>query len=141
MSEPDYTPWMESDIEIELFDSIATAINSDYPACKVTNTYTRTAPGFPCVMLYEADNFSGGMDGSNHEIASNVMYEAQVFSAKEGDSKSEAVEIMQLVNRLMTMAGFRRTSQTPAENLEDATVFRLVARYVASVQNNTIYRR
>ena len=77
-----------NNIEIELFDMIATAVNVQYPNCKMVNQYVRNAPAWPCVMFYEADNFSGGMDGSNHEIASNVMYEVQVYSAKEGDNKT-----------------------------------------------------
>lgn len=130
-----------NNIEIELFDLIARAVNAEYPSCKMMNMYVRTAPSWPCVMFYEADNFSGGMDGSNNEIASNVMYEVQVFSASPGDSKSEAVDIMALIDEILTRKGFRRTSLTPADNLEDATVFRLVGRYSASIQNNTIYRR
>lgn len=130
-----------NNIEVELFDLIARSVNAVYPGCKLLNQYARTAPAWPCVMFYEADNFSGGMDGSNHEIASNVMYEVQVFSASEGDNKSEAVAIMGLIDSILTPKGFRRTSLTPAENYEDATVFRLVARYNASIQNNTIYRR
>ena len=52
-----------NNIEIELFDLIARAVNAEYPSCKMMNMYVRTAPSWPCVMFYEADNFSGGMDG------------------------------------------------------------------------------
>lgn len=128
-------------IEVELFDHIARAINAVYANCKVVNTYLRRVPSFPCVMFYEADNFAASMDGSNHEIATAVMYEVQVYSASEGDNKTDAVAIMKLIDTELAGMGFRRTSLTPAPNLEDATIFRLVARYSASVQNNTIYRR
>lgn len=128
-------------IEIELFDLIANAVNASYPTCKVVNQYVRNAPSWPCVMFYEADNYAASMDGSNHEIATAVMYEVQVFSASEGDNKTEAVEIMKLIDGVLSPMGFRRTSLTVAPNVEDATIFRLVGRYSASVQNNTIYRR
>lgn len=130
-----------NNIEVELFDLIANKINADYPSCKVVNQYVRNAPSWPCVMFYEADNFAAVMDGSNNEVATGVMYEVQVFSASEGDNKTEAVEIMGLIDSILTKMGFRRTSLTPAPNLEDATIFRLVGRYSASIQNNTIYRR
>lgn len=130
-----------SNIEVELFNTIANAVNVSYPNCKMLNQYVRNAPSWPCVMFYEADNYSGGMDGSNNEVASNVTYEVQVFSAKEGDSKTEAVAIMRLIDGLLTPKGFRRMSLIPAENLEDATVYRLVARYAAAIQSNTIFRR
>lgn len=130
-----------NNIELELFDMIARAVNASYSSCSILNTYRRTVPAFPCVMFYEADNFAASMDGSNHEIATGVMYEVQVFSAKEGDSKTEVVDIMQLIDSILTPRGFRRTSMTPAPNLEDATVYRLVARYSASISDNTIYRR
>ena len=48
---------------------------------------------------------------------------------------------MAVIDDVMTGLGFTRTMLQQLPNMNDATIFRLTARYTAAVIDNTIYRR
>ncbi len=108
---------------------------------EITGEYNPTPSKFPCVYLYEADNFNAGYDGCNHEVVTGVMYEVQVYTNKQNGKKAQAKAIMQVIDTLLTRYGFTRTFMQPIPNMNDATIFRMVARYSAAVIDNVIYRR
>ena len=130
-------------IENEVFTKVKNKLTTDLGSDKVfvTGEYTPTPPFLPCVFISEADNFNAGFDGCNHEIVTGVMYEVEVYSNKQNGKKAEAKSIMAIVDGVMTPLGFRRTLLQQVPNMQDATIFRLTARYTAAVINNTIYRR
>ena len=129
-------------IENEVFTKVRSAVitahgNDIY----ITSEYTPKPPKFPCVYLYEADNFNAGFDSDNTEVITGVTYTVEVYSNKQNGKKSEAKSIMSTVDTTMTKLGFTRTMMQQIPNLSDATIFRLTARYTASVIDNVIYRR
>ena len=130
-------------IENDVFTAVAVKLRSEYGAenIYVTGEYTPTPPKFPCVFIYEADNSNIGFDGCCEEVVTGVMYSVEVYSNKQNGKKTEAKEIMQTVDSVMTPLGFTRTMMQQIPNLSDATIFRLTARYSAAVINNVIYRR
>lgn len=130
-------------IENEIFTTIKTALTTEYGSDKifVTGEYTPTPPFFPCVFINEADNFNAGYDGSNNEVVTGVMYEIEVYTNKLNGKKAEAKKIMKSVDDILTGLGFTRTLLQQLPNMNDATIYRLTARYTAAVINNTIYRR
>lgn len=130
-------------IENDVFTAVYNKIVTVYGENKVyvTGEYTPTPPSFPCVFVYEADNFNTGFDGCNHEIKTGVMYVVEVYSNKQNGKKSEAKSIMETVDSVLTPLGFTRTMMQQIPNLSDATIFRLNARYTAAVIDNVIYRR
>ena len=130
-------------IENDVFTAVYNRIQSVYGAntVYVTGEYTPTPPSFPCVFVFESDNSNIGFDGCNHEIVTGVMYTVEVYSNKQNGKKTEAKDIMTTVDSVLTPLGFTRTMMQQIPNLSDATIFRLTARYSASVINNTIYRR
>lgn len=128
-------------IENEVYTAVATALRSAHSGIFVTGEYTPTPPSFPCVFISEADNFNAGFDGCNHEIVTGVMYEVEVYSNKQNGKKTEAKAIMATVDSVLTPLGFTRTMLQPIPNMNDATIFRLTARYTAAVIDNVIYRR
>lgn len=132
-----------NNIESDVFTIVATKLRTELGAENifVTGEYTPTPPKFPCVFIYEADNFNAGFDGCNHEVVTGVMYEVEVFSNKQNGKKTEAKSIMAIVDGVLTPLGFTRTMLQQVPNLADATIFRLTARYSASVIDNVIYRR
>ena len=69
------------------------------------------------------------------------MYEVNVYSDKAGGKKSVCRKIMRFVDDLMCAKNFRRISLSPVPNLENATIYRLVARYKAETDGTTLYRR
>lgn len=130
-------------IENDVFTAVAVKLRSTYDPSYiyVTGEYTPTPPRFPCVFIYETDNFNAGFNGCNDEVVTGVMYTVEVYTNKLNGKKSEAKEIMQTIDSVMTSLGFTRTMMQQIPNLTDASIFRITARYSASVINNVIYRR
>lgn len=130
-------------IENDVYTAVKTALLARFgdEGIFVTGEYTPTPPFFPCAYISEADNFNAGFDGSNNEVVTGVMYEAEVYTNKLNGKKAQAKAIMKLIDGIMTSLGFTRTFLQQLPNMNDATIFRLTARYTASVINNTIYRR
>jgi hypothetical protein len=70
------------------------------------------------------------------------MYEVNVYSNKVTGKKSECKAIIALIDREMLALGFVRSTLTPVPNMNDSTIYRMVARYRATVSSdNKIYRR
>ena len=63
------------------------------------------------------------------------------YSNKATTKKSECKAIIAAVDEIMIGLGFTRNTKTPI-NLDEATKYRIFARYTAVVsKNKTIYRR
>ena len=132
-----------NDIESDIFTEIATKLRSEVGASNIyiTGEYNPTPPKFPAVYFHESDNFNAGYDGCNTEVVTAVTYEAEVYSNLLNGKKSECKKLMKIIDQRMTSLGFRRTMLQTVPNMSDATIYRMIARYVASVIGNTIYRR
>jgi len=127
-------------IENQVFTKLKTAITTTYSNALVTGVYTPTPSKFPCVFIEEADNFSEIIGSSGKELATAVMYEVNVFSNNASGKKNECKAIIKIVDDTMVGMGFNRSMLQPIPN-EDTTIYRMTARYTASISNNTIYRR
>lgn len=132
------------DIENIVFDTVAEKIRDVFPDIFMTGEYVSSPPEFPAVSLVEADNSTRieTSDSGSNENHANVMYEVNVYSNKTAGKKSECKSIMALIDKEMLALGFTRATMTPVPNMNDSTIYRMVARYRAAVStNNTIYRR
>lgn len=134
------------DIESQVFTTVATALRDTYGASNiyVTGEYVSQPPKFPAVFIAEMDNSVDlrGRDTANIENYASVMYQVDVFSNKNAGKKAQAREIMALVDGQFAALGFSRTFLNPVQNMNDATVYRMTARYQAVVgTDQTIYRR
>ena len=68
------------------------------------------------------------------------MYEVNVYSNKTTGKKTEAKKILSKIDDTMILLGFTRMNKFPVI-MDDATIYRVVARYRGVVsQNHTIYR-
>lgn len=130
-------------IENDIFTLVDTGLRTEYgdDAIYITGEYNPIPPRLPCVYISEVDNFNAGGDSCRAEVATGVMYEVQVFSNLQNGKKSEAKKIAKSVDAVLTPLGFTRTMLQPIPNLQDATIYRMVGRYTATVIDNTIYRR
>lgn len=127
-------------IENEIFTELKNLLTTEYSGIFVTGEYTPTPDKFPCVFIEESDNYTISLDGSNKGEVSGVMFEINVFSNLQHGRKSECKKIMNTLDEHMTLRGFTRTMCRPVQNIDPA-VYRMVARYTASLYNDTIYRR
>lgn len=98
---------------------------------------------FPFVSLVEADNATrtDTIDSGSFENHVNVMYEVNVYSNKSGGKKAECRAILATIDETFIWMGFARTMRKPV-SMDDATIYRMVARYTAAIdKNGKIYRR
>lgn len=130
------------DIEREVFFPIADKIRQEFNGAFVSGEYVKSPPSFPHVSIVEEDNYmtSSHMDTSPHERFATIMYEVNVYSNKRREKKSECRAIMQLIDEMMYDLNFTRLSMNPIPNLEDATIYRIVAQYRAETDGESIYR-
>ena len=127
-------------IENEIFTEIYNLLTTTYPGIFVTGEYTPVPDKFPCVFIEEANNYTVSLDGSNKGEVSAVMYEVNVFSNLQFGRKSECKKIIKTIDDYLTVRGFTRITCSPIQNIDPA-IYRIVARYEASIFNETIYRR
>lgn len=119
---------------------VADVLREQYAAenILVSGEYTDAPARFPAVTIIQADSSEYMQTHSTHgEVAVSLMYEVTVYSNKVGYKKMEAYDIMETVDDVMTgqietqgrVLGFHRTMCSPIPNLQDSTIFALVARY------------
>jgi hypothetical protein len=125
-----------------VFTPIARAIRNEFPGAFVTGEYVRVPSSFPHVSIVESDNYMTGrhLDSSDEEKFSTVMYEVNVYSNKATGKKNECKYIIGLIDHMMYARNFTRLSLNPVPNLEDATIYRITARYRAETDGTTLYR-
>ena len=131
-------------IENEVFNRVATRVREIFPSIFMTGEYVMSPPAFPVASLVEMDNSTriDTIDSGSNENHVNVMYEVNVYSNKTVGKKTECKEIMALIDEEMLAMGFERSTLTPVPNEYDSTIYRMVARYRASVSSDDkIYRR
>lgn len=131
------------DIESQVYTPIAQALRTAFSGIHITGEYINTPPSFPHVSIVEMDNYTSpeGMDSSDTERYATVMYEVNVYSNKTSGKKSECKSILNKIDQMMYAMNFQRLSMNPVPNLENATIYRIVARYRAETDGRTLYRR
>ena len=131
------------DIENDIFNDIADAIRSSFPNAHVTGEYVKAPPYFPSVSIVEVDNivYRRTQTGEKTENHAQVLYEVNVYSNKTSGKKTECRNIIGLIDDMFSSLGFTRTVMNTVPNLNDATVYRMVARYQAVIGKDfTIYK-
>lgn len=125
------------DIESTLFSDIADDLRRQYPGIFVAGETTATPSKFPAVTIVEADNaVYQRMRTTQIENAVRLMYEVNIYSNKIGYKKSEAKDILETIDGEFSRLGFTRTACNPISNLQDASIYRILARYEAIVDRN-----
>ena len=131
-------------IEEELFSNVASVTRETYPNIYMVGEYVKSPPSFPCVSLIEMDNsvYTETQTSDSNENHGQLMYELNVYSNKTKGKKAECKAIISLIDSIMLGYGFTRTMLQPIPNMDDATIYRMVARYSAVVsKDKEIYRR
>ena len=132
------------DLESPLFTEIAGILRSTYSGITVYGEYVPAPAGFPSVAIVEMDNATYLPSWANRqkEQYAEVMYEINVYSNRTQGKKDEAKAIMDTIDTYFQAHGFERITCQPIQNMNDATIYRVVARYRAVVSDDlTIYRR
>ena len=130
------------DIENEVYTKVSTVVKAVHSDVKTASVTILSPSELPFLCIEETDNFcyteSQTNDLENHCV---VTYELNVFSNKASGKKSQCKEILKTADEEMKSLGFSRITST-AIVLDDATKYRLFARYQAVVsKDQVIYRR
>ena len=131
-------------IETELFNNVSTKVRAVYPGIYMSGEYVKSPTSFPAVSFVEMDNtvYTSTQTSDEMENHASLMYEVNVYSNKTKGKKTECKEIISLIDKEMMLLGFSRTMLQPIPNMDDATIYRIVARYKGVVsKDKTIYRR
>ena len=119
------------DHEGEIFQVCADAFRAQYPNGYNTPEYVPKPPKFPAVSVVEMDNNvdERAIDNGSIENAVNVMYQVDVYSSLNTGKKAQAKAIIALLDRVLSDHRFVRTFCNPVQNFNDATIYRMTARY------------
>ena len=129
------------DIENFLFTQVKTALPSGTQAGA---TYSKSQSKFPFVTLVVVDNtvVEKFINSARIENFADIMVEVNVYSNKTAGKKEECKKLIKIADEVLSNLNLTRTFCQPTPNLEDATVYRMTARYRAIVDNElNIYRR
>ena len=128
------------DCENEVYTKIATALRNDFAGIDITGVYVNAPSAFPHVNITQIDNLTVKANTTNTYEMAEVVFEVNVYSNKRSEKKSECKQIMNVIDGIFFGMNFRRMSLTPVPNMEDATIYRLVARYRARTDGKYFYR-
>ena len=132
-------------IESEVFSTVATALRDEITGIFVSGEAIAAPSSFPAVTLVEQDNstYQRSLDSSGSEKHAVVMYEANAYSNLGSGKKKQTRAIMSIIDDEMQDMGFVRIGSSPAEVPNaDKTIYRMVARYRATISTDKIiYRR
>lgn len=131
------------DIDSEVYSAVSSAVLAEYPSAFVVGRETRTPSRFPCISIVESDNYTymRTQDSGSTENHAVIMYTLTAYSNKANGGKSECRGILAAADSAMLRLGFSKTRARPL-SLDDATKYRIIARYEAVVgKDNKIYRR
>lgn len=132
------------DVENEIFNRVSTSVRAKFPSANITGEYVKSPSSFPHISLEEADNsvFANTQTSTEYENHGVLLYEVNVYSNKISGKKTECKEIMSLIDDEMSSIGFTRTLLQPIPNMDNATIYRMTARYTAIIsKDKMIYRR
>lgn len=131
-------------IEEELFSNVSNYVRKAIPNVYMVSEYVKSPPSFPCVSLIEMDNsvYTKTQTSEGDENHIQVMYELNVYSNQTKGKKMECKAIISMIDSAMLGYGFTRTMMQPIPNMDDATIYRMTARYTGVVsKDNVIFRR
>lgn len=130
--------------ENEIYDNVYDSVKAKFPNVNMTGEYVKSPSMFPHLSLIEMDNtaYTRTQTSTEYENHADVMYEVNVYSNKTKGKKTECKEIMSVVDSVMLFLGFTRTMLQPIPNMDDATIYRMTARYKAVIsKDKQIFRR
>ena len=131
-------------IEVDVFDIVSKKVREKHPDIYMSGEYVKSPPSFPATSLVEMDNsnYTSTQTSCENENHATVLYEVNTYSNKTKGKKTECKAIITLIDNEMMNLGFTRIMLQPIPNMDDATIYRMVARYKAVVsKDKTIYRR
>lgn len=131
-------------IELDIFNLCATAIEALGKDVLITNVPTRIPDTFPSASVYEQNNVveTRFADSSHSEKFATLTYVADVCSNKTIGAKAEAKELLSVIDGVMYNLNFTRVGMVSTTSDSDNSYYRITARYQAVADSSgKMYRR
>jgi hypothetical protein len=131
------------DCENEVYTRVAKMLREKFPGINITGEYVKAPSSFPHVSITMSDNvpLRNKQDTSMKETMNQVMFEINVYSNKAEGKKTECKSIAKAIDETLFSMNFQRMAFTPVPNMEDATIYRITARYRVVTDGKYFYRR
>lgn len=131
------------DCENEVYTRLAKVLREKFPKIDIASEYVKSPSSFPHVSITQGDSYvpTELQDSGMKENMAVVMFEINVYSNKTEGKKTECKKIVRTIDDELYSMNFRRTAMTPVPNLEDATIYRITARYRVATDGKYFYRR
>lgn len=129
------------DCENEVYTRIARVLREKFPGINIAGEYVKAPSSFPHVSITQSDNSAVSEKMTGSAEMAQVMFEINVYSNKTDGKKTECKMIAKVIDNVFFGMNFKRLALTPVPNLEDATIYRIVARYRAMTDGQFFYRR
>ena len=129
------------DCENEVYTRVVTVLREKFPGIDLTGDYTKAPSSFPHVSITQSDNAVIAERTTGTKEMAQVMFEVNVYSNLQPGKKTECKKIMKVIDEVLFSMNFRRMVLTPVPNMEDATIYRLTARYRVATDGKNFYRR
>lgn len=131
------------DCENEVYTRLAKILREKFPKIDIASEYVKSPSSFPHVSITQSDCYipTEWQDSSMKENMAIVMFEINVYSNKAEGKKTECKKIIKEINDALYSMNFRRTAMTPVPNMEDATIYRITARFRVATDGKHFYRR
>lgn len=123
----------DNDIEISVFNEIATFLFGKYEGISVYGEYVPVPSSFPSVSVIEVGNMTAEQDLTGATTHAALIYQVDVYSNLKTGKKSQCKEIASDVDAIMQRFGFRRFSFDAIPNYADATIYRMSGRYQRNI--------
>lgn len=131
------------DIDAGVISAVDEAVKEAHPKCFVSGEYLRTESRLPAVTVLETSNYApvSAATSSTVESYARITYQVDVYSAHATKKKSECRAILQTVDECFARMGFRRIFLQPLPNINNATIYRITARYAGTVTGDGMVGR
>lgn len=130
-----------TDCENEVYTRIAKVLREKFPGIDIAGEYVNAPSSFPHASITQSDNSVITEQTTGCAEMAQVMFEVNVYSNKTEGKKTECKSIMREIDKVLFSMNFKRLALTPVPNMEDATIYRLVARYRVATDGKYFYRR
>jgi hypothetical protein len=132
------------DIENEVIDAVINRLRATHDPIYIYGEVPVGEGGFPCVIIQQLDNaiYERTVDCESLENHARVMFQIEVFSNLARGRKGQAKGILHEIDGVLAGVGLGRKRASPIVNLDNPSVYRLVARYDGVVSKDKyVYRR
>lgn len=128
------------DVESKVFQLCADTFRAEYPNGYIAPEYVSKPSAFPAVLVEEMSNTvdARARDNGDTEHAVNTMYQVDVFSNLNKGKKAQAKAVVALIDSVMASRRFVRTYMNPVPNFNDATIYRITARYERKITDEEL---